>query len=158
MGDVHQKKVSLHDLSKDSFPLDEVETLLSSLVNMEARAAALIAASILDNFLESAISVCFVKLSKAKFNYLFREKQAPFSSFSNKISAAYALGAYDDATRSHLDSIRSIRNAFAHTMHPIDFDHHVIATACNNLNPSLISGRPFQANSPREKNSLERPR
>lgn len=147
----HPKKSSLRDLSKESPPLDEVETLLSSLVKMEARAAALIAVSILDNFLESAISACFVKLSQTKFNALFRDKQAPFSSFSNKISVAYALGIFNDVTRSQLDSVRSIRNAFAHTMQPIDFDHPIISAACNNLNPSLISGRPFHSGSPRER-------
>jgi hypothetical protein len=146
-----KKKASLHDLSREIPPIDEVSALVTSLVDMEARAAALIMASILDNFLESAISACFVKLSSTKFNTLFRDRQAPFSSFSNKISVAHALGVYDDSTRAQLDSIRSIRNAFAHTMQPIDFDHPVVATACNNLNPSAISGKSFTAHTPREK-------
>ena len=120
-------------------------------MNMDARAATLIAASILDNFLETAISTCFVKLSKSKFNALFRDKQAPFSSFANKISVAHALGIYNDLTRSQLDEVRAIRNAFAHTMQPIDFDHFVISAACNNLNPSLVSGKPFASSSPRER-------
>lgn len=140
MGEGRQKKASLHDLSKEIPPPDEVNALLASLANMEARAAALIVASILDNFLEDAISLCFVKLGKNKFNALFRDRQSLFSSFSNKITVANALGIYNDATRSQLDGVRAIRNAFAHTMQPIDFDHPIIASACNNLNPSLISG------------------
>jgi hypothetical protein len=151
MSGARQKKWSLHDLSKEIPPDEEVEKLVTSLADMNARAAALIMASILDNLLETAISSCFVKLSSAKFNALFREKQSPLGSFSNKIISAYALGVYDDTTRSQLDSIRSIRNAFAHTMQPIDFDHPVVATACNNLNPSQISGRAFVAETPRER-------
>lgn len=151
MAEERKTKVSLHDLSREIPPLDEVDSLLSSLTNMEARAAALIMASILDNFLESAVASCFVKLSATKYNSLFRDRQAPFSSFANKISVGYALGVYNDGIRAQLDGIRSIRNAFAHTMTAIDFNHPVVATACNNLNPSLVSGKPFLAESPRDK-------
>jgi hypothetical protein len=151
MGEERKKKISLQDLSREVPPVEEVDALVMSLAGMEARASALIMASILDNFLESAILACFVKLSVTKFNALFRDRQAPFSTFSNKISVAHALGVYDDATRVQLDNIRTIRNAFAHTMQPIDFNHPVIATACNNLNPSAISKKPFASHSPREK-------
>jgi hypothetical protein len=81
-----QKRSSLHDLSREIPPGDEVENLVTSLAEMNARAACRVMASILDNFLEDAIATCFVKLSMTKFDALFRDRQAPFSSFSNKIS------------------------------------------------------------------------
>lgn len=144
------QKISLYELSRELPPEDEFDALINSLSEMEARGATLIIASILDSYLEHAISASFVEIGATKFNALFRDRQAPFSSFGNKIRVAHALGVFNDEIRAQLDRIRSIRNAFAHTMQAIDFDHPVISVECSKLNPSKISGLPFKANSPRE--------
>lgn len=145
------QKNSLYDFSRELPPADDFDALISSLSEMDARGAALIIASILDNYLEHAISTSFIEIGATKFNALFRDRQAPFSSFGNKIRVAHALGVFNDEIRAQLDRIRSIRNAFAHTVQAIDFNHPVVAIECNKLNPSKISGLPFKADSPREK-------
>lgn len=130
---------------------EDIAPLLSSLQDMDARGAALIMASILDNMLEYAITLFFVELGKTKFDNIFRSKQAPLASFSSKISVAYALGIITDEVRAQLDRVRSIRNAFAHSMKAIDFDHEIVASECNKLSPSVIYGSKFAADTPREK-------
>jgi hypothetical protein len=54
----------------------------------------------------------------------------PMGNFANKIRIAHAIGLITDATRSNLDIIRQIRNAFAHAMRPISFETKQVAEAC----------------------------
>src|SRR3546814_14525957 len=53
----------------------------------------------------------------------------PLGSFSNKILAAYAFGIITDVIKSNIDTVRHIRNAFAHTMAPLTFSHAAIVTS-----------------------------
>src|SRR3546814_8571574 len=50
-------------------------------------------------------------------------------SFSNKFLAAYAFGIITDVIKSNIDTVRHIRNAFAHTMAPLTFSHAAIVTS-----------------------------
>src|SRR3546814_9114869 len=53
----------------------------------------------------------------------------PLGSFSNKMLAAYAFGIITDVIKSNIDTVRHIRNAFAHTMAPLTFSHAAIVTS-----------------------------
>src|SRR3546814_18587191 len=53
----------------------------------------------------------------------------PLGSFSNKILAAYAFGIITDVIKSNIETVRHIRNAFAHTMAPLTFSHAAIVTS-----------------------------
>ena len=57
---------------------------------------------------------------------LLTSESGPFSTFSAKVSAGYALGLYDEVTRDHLNRIRKIRNSFAHAQRLLSFDDEVI--------------------------------
>lgn len=54
----------------------------------------------------------------------------PLGSFAAKIRAAQAVRVIGPETRTNLDVIRTIRNAFAHAMIPLSFETPQIAKAC----------------------------
>lgn len=70
-----------------------------------------------------------------EFKYLFGTDTefAPLSDFSSKIKMARALGIISKDEKSQIDCIRSIRNAFAHTMSPISFQTGEIASFFEDL-------------------------
>jgi len=148
-----KKRPSLRDLPRQMPTAAEMAELVASMDNMDARAAALIMGSIIDNLLEYAILLNFVTLSETQFNALFRNPTSPLSSFSAKIAVAHALGVYGNESRRQLDKLREIRNAFAHTIHPIDFDNPLIAEECLNLDPSTLTDHQYQpiTGTPRER-------
>src|SRR5580704_19143533 len=54
-------------------------------------------------------------------------------SLNNKVRVANAVGLITDETRSSLEVIRRIRNAFAHAMVPISFKTREVLNACSLL-------------------------
>ncbi|MGM4967818.1 MltR family transcriptional regulator [Tardiphaga sp. 1201_B9_N1_1] len=61
------------------------------------------------------------------------EGEAPLSSFSAKIKIGYALGLYGKIVRDDLDTIRTVRNAFAHSTVHLDFKTPAVSVVCNRL-------------------------
>ena len=52
-----------------------------------------------------------------------------------KIELGYALGLYERTDRNNLiKRVLPIRNAFAHSAEPMDFDHEKVAAQCDKLN------------------------
>jgi DNA-binding MltR family transcriptional regulator len=95
------------------------------------RAVALVAATILDQFLKTALLARFVKLNSTEDDEIFGPSDsAPLSSFSARIKVAYALGIYDRDFRKDLDMIRNIRNVFAHAHGHVDFHTPAVVDAC----------------------------
>ena len=54
-------------------------------------------------------------------------------SFRVNIEIAYALGLYDQETRDGLHTARKIRNKFAHSSVPLEFEHGEVAALCRQL-------------------------
>jgi hypothetical protein len=136
---------TLKDLSRRIPTPAEMAEIISSLQSMEDRASALVLASIIDLMLERAILRKFTYLSKEKRDAIFRNPNAPLSSMSAKISIVSALGCLGNEPRAQLERIRSIRNAFAHTVMGVTFDTPVISKECDKLNPqALLSGADFE--------------
>lgn len=54
------------------------------------------------------------------------EGNGPFGTFFQKIQAAHALGCINDVVRDGLNTIRTIRNAFAHSKKKIDFSDELV--------------------------------
>jgi mannitol operon repressor len=57
----------------------------------------------------------------------------PLSSFSSRIKAAYCLGLISHSMYYDLETIRKIRNKFAHKMHGYTFDEPEIVSWCKSL-------------------------
>lgn len=83
------------------------------------RGAAILVATAVENSLQFAISQ-YMKLSMNGARELFGER-APLSDFFAKILLDHRLGMYEHQTRRNLDTIRHVRNAFAHAQVPISF-------------------------------------
>lgn len=137
-----RKKPSLHDLSRRVPTQEEYTETMAQLAEMHPRAAALVLGSMLDSILENAISLNFVDLATKPYNDLFRSKAAPLQAFAAKIALGHALGIYSEEFRAQLDTFRQVRNVFAHSTVPLDFDEPTIAAECRQLELTKLTEDP----------------
>jgi hypothetical protein len=85
------------------------------------RGSAILGATIVENQLTIRLTLGMITLTKTEREALF-DGMAPLSAFSSKIKVAYALGHFGPITRRDLDTMREIRNAFAHSKKVISFN------------------------------------
>ena len=95
------------------------------------RGCALFAAAFLDKALSDLLYLSLVTDKRIEKD-LF-EGTAPLSSFSARIKLAFYLGKISKECRADLDTIRSIRNEFAHHAELVSFDSQSVADRCRNL-------------------------
>jgi hypothetical protein len=106
--------------------------LLDELKGQNDRAVAIILPAQLESVLQEAIAARLVPLDKREENRIFGY-DGPLGSFSAKIKIGFALGIYGPETRAHLDTIRAIRNTFAHSRKPVTFETPAVAAECAKL-------------------------
>ena len=95
------------------------------------RGCALFAAAFLDTALEQLVRASLLQSKKVDEDLL--EGTAPLATFSARIKLSYYLGLISAECRAELDTIRKIRNDFAHDASLISFDTQSIADRCLNL-------------------------
>jgi hypothetical protein len=101
------------------------------------RGAAILLATNVENALQGAITQ-ILHIKKGQRNGIFG-LNAPLGSFANMITMGYAMEVFGDETKSNLDIIRRVRNAFAHSKLPIDFQTDQITRVCDFLTvPALL--------------------
>lgn len=116
-----KKSPSLRDLSRKTPTQDELHQAYDEIDHQKSdRAAAIIAASFLEDSLRFLLERRCVQLSKREYSELF--DRGPLSSFEAMIKIGFAFDFYRNLVRDDLDIIRQIRNAFAHAMVPLSFD------------------------------------
>jgi hypothetical protein len=98
----------------------------------EDREAAIKGASLVERSLEHAIKAQIVRLRKAEHKALF-EGSGPLATFSAKIWIGYALGLYGPKAKHDLETIKDIRNVFAHTAQHVTFINRRIVTRCKGM-------------------------
>jgi hypothetical protein len=86
------------------------------------RGAAVIAAAMLENILEHAITARMRPLSNERHKKLFAGT-APLSTFAAKIDIAFAIGLIGEFAHGQLNMIKEVRNRFAHRIAPLSFEH-----------------------------------
>lgn len=91
--------------------------------------ATIIAVNFLDFHLRLAISRRLSGTRSDAIDALFDEYK-PLSNFDSKIHMAYALGIYGEKTKKILETIKHIRNTFAHSAVRISFRSPAIRDAC----------------------------
>lgn len=136
-----QKKPSLRDLSNVLVLDEHIQDILHELDNQSDRGVALIAAAIVDLSLGRLMRCRLVDYKNCS-EILFEKEGAPLSAFSAKIKIARAIGVVGPYTEGHLDSIRQIRNQFAHSPLKIDFTNPLIAAEINKLLPDNAEWKP----------------
>jgi hypothetical protein len=113
----------------DDLPAMEQEFYLAS----SARAAVLLQASLVEDTLRRMIQAKFMAGASADVVIRVFEANGPLSTFSNKIIMGHALGLYGNIFRHDLDIIRELRNGFAHTRRPLEFETKEVTDMCNYL-------------------------
>lgn len=108
------------------------EILIDTITDRNARAATLTVVSLLEGALQKFLITKLTIPEKEGPSDLFGSG-APLRDFSSKIKMGFALGLYGPQTKADLDAIREVRNAFAHTMEPIDFDTPEVVNVCNRI-------------------------
>jgi len=122
------------DKMKDD-SLDDWNKFYEELQNESPRAAVIIAGAFLDSQLRDLLSSFLVDDPKVVDEFLGSDKNPdrPLSSFSSRIKAAYCLGLISKSIYDDLETIRKIRNKFAHKTHGYTFDEPEIVSWCNSL-------------------------
>ncbi|MFI5022123.1 MAG: hypothetical protein ACHQRJ_10795 [Alphaproteobacteria bacterium] len=131
------KKRSLRDFIRDD-PEDDDEweevhkEVWEELERGHPKAAALLAASIVDDCLKFAIQSRFVELSADDKDRLF-DGHAPLATFAARTQVGYALGIYGKKTKETLNVIRHVRNGFAHARRRVQFETPEVSRLCSKL-------------------------
>jgi DNA-binding MltR family transcriptional regulator len=135
---------AIKELSRTLPHEDEFFAIIFSLGDMDLsakprtndRSDALTAAAILEHALELTIALHLRKgITKGDKKALFDGgKGGPLGDFHSKIRMAKALGIITTEQEEDLDTIRIIRNAFAHSITPITFSDSQIIRACKAFN------------------------
>jgi len=95
------------------------------------RGAALIAASVLDEWLSKLLKSFLLDNKSSKL--LLKGFNAPLGTFSARASAAHALGLIQDNELAEITYIRKIRNEFGHSWKGVSFDSSKIVDLTANL-------------------------
>jgi hypothetical protein len=93
------------------------------------RGKAILGAARLDDLLRELIIRHLIR-DKEKTNNLL---DGPLQSFGNRIAAAHCLGSITERERQNLRQIQDIRNAFAHNLHDVSFEHEWIVDKCESI-------------------------
>jgi hypothetical protein len=126
-----RKKPSLYDLTRQ--PLEDFESYLQEIGDKSDRACALVTAAALDHVMIELIRTKFNKLEDDDDAAIFFGEAAPVGTFAARTMLSFAFGFIDQSQKSDLDSIRRIRNAFAHAAASVRFDTKLIANECDKL-------------------------
>jgi DNA-binding MltR family transcriptional regulator len=109
-----------------------LEPLFQELDESSDRSAAIVGAATIDRLLEDAILASFPQIDEETTATL-TGIGGPLDSLFAKIHLGYALGLYPRSYLLELESIRKIRNCFAHSPTNITFDTEQIADECRQL-------------------------
>ena len=111
------------------------------------RAFIILHVSFVENSLTEAIIKKLPGYSQDIDNELFGPN-APLSTLSDKIRIAFAMCIFGPSARSHLDELREMRNACAHSKRPISFETPELIAVAKRLplrEPGIDGGTPRYA-------------
>ena len=116
----------------------ELTKILFSLKDAEDYSIVLVGSSKLELAIRKAIEHSFKHKDGALIKRMFDEPTAPLSSLSAKNSLAFAMGLYDQKTYKDIETIRNIRNSFAHLNSVLKIEQNEIANLIKNLNVTKV--------------------
>jgi hypothetical protein len=115
----------------DQFPhLRELEDFLEALNNESDRGAVLIASTMIEDLLGRSIRAFLVE--DGKVDRLLDGFNAPLGTFSARVLGAFSLGLLSEEEFQECETVRKIRNQFAHNVHP-SFEQQKTKDLCRNL-------------------------
>lgn len=112
----------------------EPADLVKALESESDRVVVIVVGSVLEDRLAEAIKTKLKGLTDETEKRLrLFDYSGPLGSFSLKINMALALDIIDTVLLEELHIIREMRNACAHSIHPIDFKTRELANVCKRL-------------------------
>lgn len=129
--EIKRMKYKNTTLEKFKELLSAMKIIQDEFDNQSDRGLAVLSVCFLDVMLESILERFFVQ-DETKTKFLFDPEQ-PLGTFSAKIKITHALGLISDRESKELNTIRKIRNKFAHLISSISFDNSTIKDRCQNL-------------------------
>jgi hypothetical protein len=133
-----KRKPSLHDLTLEDPSGPDLAASLAEITGSDSsdRACALVMSSFLDRALVSLLSTQMREVAEPDRKLLFYGETAFLGTFSAKIRLSYALGLISKNQRDNLNTIKDIRNVFAHSTKVMTFENTQISQHCDKLWPS----------------------
>lgn len=112
----------------------EAEQTLNSLATGESRAVAILGGAYVERALRTAITKHLRPIDELESYNTFEDGgNGPLSSFSAKIALGFVLGIYGEQTKGDLETVKKIRNIFAHSMLTLTFSTPEIWNLCGQL-------------------------
>ncbi|WP_126456712.1 MltR family transcriptional regulator [Sulfuriflexus mobilis] len=111
--------------------LEEIERFFSQFSKETDRGAALTAGAMLEDRLGDIIKGFLIDSKESE--KLLKGTNAPFGTLSSRISACFALGLIDRIEFEEMETIRKIRNKFAHNWDKVSFQTDSIKDLTNSL-------------------------
>lgn len=108
---------------------DDIQALEEELYNGPDRAAAIVLGSLAEKAIGKLLSR---NMREEGIGELFNSSGI-LGNFGAKISIGYALKLFGEKTKRELNIIRHLRNQFAHSRMPIEFNTHVVKQCCDQL-------------------------
>jgi hypothetical protein len=136
-----RKRQSLRELSRAFPSSEEFEAHQAEIMKGPDRPSALVACAWVDAQLIDSISMRINLWDENAKARLFENEEAPMSTMAARILVGRALRLYGNEVHGHLDTIRRVRNVFAHSNRPITFATQEISLECLKL-PEIA----YQAN------------
>jgi DNA-binding MltR family transcriptional regulator len=123
---------ALRKLSRKLPASPEIEKIMESLKDDTDLSIAIIASAIVEASLEKLLIQKFECKDSSLIGQIFLNK-GPLTDFHSKIIIANAFGILTSPLANELHSIKSIRNAFAHSTSALSFDNELIKTEIDSL-------------------------
>jgi DNA-binding MltR family transcriptional regulator len=117
----------MHHKRDDSALAESIEEILSS----PDRAAAVLAAALVEDHLTKVLKMRMHRDEKI-LREIFRTS-GPLGNFGTKIDMAFLMGIVSKRAYKELDTIKRIRNEFAHQLGRVTFDSQRVADLAKNL-------------------------
>lgn len=106
--------------------------LMTELSAESDRGAVILASSLFDIALKAKIKAFLVSIENVNDD-IFDDANSPLGTFSSKINMAYRLGIISKELKSDLNTIREIRNSFAHNIDECSFEDKEVIGYLNKL-------------------------
>lgn len=123
---------ALRKLSRKLPAAPEIENIMDSLRDGSDMSVAITATSIVEASLERLLTKKFKIKNKRLVGQIFHNR-GPLSEFYSKILIANAFGIITSNMANELNSLRAIRNTFAHAKMPLTFSHELIEKEIDSL-------------------------
>ena len=123
----------LSRISRQRLTSEELSSLSAELQFMDDRSAAIVAASVVEDAVQSLLVSKMRRLTNREYADLF-SGDSPLTTFSAKIRLVYALKLISKANMGDLNITKDVRNIFAHARIPVDFSTNEIVSYVNALN------------------------